>query len=130
MPITPVLTDDQLSALFKACEGKNLKDRLPSVEISTLVDSFDIALQSAHRSGATRTVYLSSVRRYPQWCTDHRHPAQIDTGQVSAWIAHILASDAKPATATARLAGVRRRGASVEPGRSLKFDVVGTRQSG
>ena len=81
---------------------------LPAVDISALVDSFDISLQSARRSGETRKIYLSSVRRYLQWCADHDYPAQIDRGQVSAWIAHVLASGATDSTARARLAGVRQ----------------------
>jgi site-specific recombinase XerD len=43
-----------------------------------------------------------------EWCADKGYPAQIDRGQVSAWIVHILDSGAQPSTAAARLAGVRQ----------------------
>jgi site-specific recombinase XerD len=77
-------------------------------DVSALVDSFEIALKSARRSPQTLKIYLSSVRRYLQWCADNGHPAQIDRGQVQAWIAHLLDSGAQPTTAQARLAGVRQ----------------------
>jgi integrase/recombinase XerD len=78
------------------------------VDLSSLVDSFEIALKSARRSLETRKIYLSSIRRYLAWCADNGYPAQIDRGQVSAWIAHILDSGAQASTAAARLAGVRQ----------------------
>jgi site-specific recombinase XerD len=77
-------------------------------DLTALVDSFDIALQSARRSDQTRKVYLSSIRRYLQWCAEQSHSVQIDRRQVSAWIAQILASGAQASTAAARLAGVRQ----------------------
>ncbi len=81
---------------------------LPPLDIATLVDSFEIALKSANRSPSTRTIYLSSIRLYLRWCADNKHPAQIDRGQVSAWIAAMLDAGAQPTTAAARLAGVRQ----------------------
>jgi integrase/recombinase XerD len=51
---------------------------------------------------------LSSIRRYLQWCAADAHPAKIDRGQVSAWIARLLATGAQPSTAAARLAGGRQ----------------------
>ena len=73
-----------------------------------LVDSFKIALTAARRSRSTLKIYLSSLDRYMQWCNDNGHPFAIDRGQVSAWIAEILDGGAQPATAAARLAGVRQ----------------------
>jgi integrase/recombinase XerD len=81
---------------------------LPPLDIATLVDSFEIALKSARRSPSTLTIYLSSIRLYLRWCADNGHPAQIDRGQVSAWIAAMLDGGAQPTTAAARLAGVRQ----------------------
>jgi site-specific recombinase XerD len=78
------------------------------VDISALVDSFEIALKAARRSEETRKLYLSSIRLYLRWCADNGHPAQIDRGQVQTWIAHLLDSGAQSATAAARLAGVRQ----------------------
>jgi site-specific recombinase XerD len=84
------------------------KPVLPPLDIATLVDSFEIALKSARRSPSTLTIYLSSIRLYLRWCSDNGHPAQIDRGQVSAWIAAMLDAGAQPTTAAARLAGVRQ----------------------
>ena len=84
------------------------KPVLPPLDIGTLIDSFEIALKSARRSPSTLTIYLSSIRLYLQWCADNGHPAQIDRGQVSAWIAAMLDGGAQPTTAAARLAGVRQ----------------------
>jgi site-specific recombinase XerD len=84
------------------------KPVLPPLDIGTLVDSFQIALKSARRSSSTLKIYLSSIRLYLQWCADNGHPAQIDRGQVSAWIAAMLDDGAQAATAAARLAGVRQ----------------------
>lgn len=77
-------------------------------DLAVLVDSFEIELKSARRSPQTRKIYLSSVRRYLQWCAENTLPAQIDRRQVQTWIAHILDGGAQPATAQARLAGVRQ----------------------
>ncbi|WP_407689672.1 tyrosine-type recombinase/integrase [Mycobacterium sp. HUMS_1102779] len=79
-----------------------------AVDLAALVDSFEIELKSARRSPRTCTIYLSSVRRYLQWCADNGHPAQIDRRQVQLWIAQMLDSGAQAATAQARLAGVRQ----------------------
>jgi site-specific recombinase XerD len=73
-----------------------------------LVESFKIALTAARRSRSTLRIYLSSLDRYAQWCNENGHPFVIDRGQVSAWIAGILDVGAQPATAAARLAGVRQ----------------------
>jgi site-specific recombinase XerD len=81
---------------------------IPPVGIADLVDSFEVALKAAHRSPQTRKVYLSSIRRYLAWCDDRGHPAQIDRGQVQAWIAHLHDSGCQPTTAQTRLAGVRQ----------------------
>ncbi|UXA05714.1 tyrosine-type recombinase/integrase [Mycobacterium sp. SMC-2] len=81
---------------------------LPPVDITTLVASFEIALKSARRSPQTQKLYLSSIRRYFAWCANNGHPAQIDRGQVQAWIADLLDSGAQSATAAVRLAGVRQ----------------------
>lgn len=78
------------------------------LNIAALVPSFEIALKAARRSASTLKIYLSSVDQYLRWCTDNGHPLQIDRGQVSAWIAHILEGGAQPSTAAARLAGVRQ----------------------
>lgn len=80
----------------------------PEVDITGLVDSFEVALKAVHRSPQTLKIYLSSIRRYLEWCADTRQPVQIDRGQVQAWIAHLLDSGAQSATAAARLAGVRQ----------------------
>lgn len=66
---------------------------LPPLDIATLVYSFEIALKSARRSPSTLKIYLSSIRLYLQWCADNGHRAQIDRGQVSAWVAAILDGD-------------------------------------
>jgi integrase/recombinase XerD len=84
------------------------KPALPPLDITTLVESFEIALKSARRSPSTLTIYLSSIRLYLQWCADNGYPAQIDRRQVSAWIAAMLDGGAQPTTARARLAGVRQ----------------------
>jgi site-specific recombinase XerD len=73
-----------------------------------LVDSFEIELKSLRRSPQTQKIYLSSVRRYLQWCADNQLPVQIDRRQVQQWIADILESGAQASTAQARLAGVRQ----------------------
>ena len=81
---------------------------LPPLDITTLVDSWEIALKSARRSPATLKIYLPSVAQYLKWCAENGHPPHIDRGQVSAWIAQMLDGGAKPTTAAARLAGVRQ----------------------
>ncbi len=81
---------------------------LPPLDLAALVDSFEIALKSAHRSPHTLKIYLTSVRAYLKWCTHNGLPQQIDRGQVAKWIAEILDGGAQPATASAKLAGVRQ----------------------
>jgi site-specific recombinase XerD len=78
------------------------------VGLADSLDSFEIELKSLRRSPETQKLYLSSIRRYLDWCADTGHPAQIDRGQVQAWIAQLLDSGAQSATAAARLAGVRQ----------------------
>lgn len=81
---------------------------LPPLDLTALVDSFEISLKSARRSRNTLKIYMSSVRAYLDWCTHNDRPQQIDREQVQAWIAGILDAGAQPSTAAARLAGVRQ----------------------
>lgn len=84
------------------------KNSLPALDISTLVDSFAINLRALRRSPSTQKIYLGSIALYLKWCSDNDYPPQIDRGQVQAWIAQMLDAGASPATAAARLAGVRQ----------------------
>jgi site-specific recombinase XerD len=81
---------------------------LPALDIATLVDSWVIAMKAANRSESTRKIYTTSVERYLTWCDGNSQPRRIDRGQVSEWIAALLDGGAQPATAAARLAGVRQ----------------------
>jgi site-specific recombinase XerD len=87
---------------------RSTKPAAPAPVDPALVDSFTIALTAARRSRSTIRIYLSSLDRYMRWCNDNGHPFAIDRGQVTAWIAEILDGGAQPATAAARLAGVRQ----------------------
>jgi site-specific recombinase XerD len=78
------------------------------MDVTALVDSFEISLKAARRSPQTLKIYLTSVRQYLKWCADNAHEPTITRSQVSAWIAALLDDGAQPATAAARLAGVRQ----------------------
>lgn len=82
--------------------------RLPALDISALIGSFEIHLKSLHRSASTQKIYLFGISRYLSWCADNDYPPGLDRGQVQAWMAQLLDGGTQPTTVAAYLAGVRQ----------------------
>jgi site-specific recombinase XerD len=70
-----------------------------------LLASWELALRAERKAPATVRTYLAGVRSYQRWCTET--PVITKLG-AQAWIADMLDGGAEPATAIARLKGLRR----------------------
>jgi integrase len=79
-----------------------------TLNLADLLASWELDLQAQRKAAHTLKKYLTGARFYLKWCETNGHSPVLDRRLVSAWIAELLANGAEPATAHARLLGVRR----------------------
>ena len=79
----------------------------PELLISMIQEKYDearqaieIELKSLRRSPQTQKIYLSSVRRYLQWCADNQLPVQIDRRRAPSTRFHPLRSGSAASTSS------------------------------
>lgn len=99
----------------RACQSKAARDRAravpepgPLTELEELLASWELHLRAERKSPQTVKVYGDGVRAYVRFCLDTDVPVAIDRTQLRAFVDQLLASGAKPATATARHLAMRR----------------------
>lgn len=77
-------------------------------ELEELLGSWELHLRAERKSQQTVKVYGDGVRAYVRFCLDAGQPVEIDRTRLREFVDQLLASGAKPATATARHLAVRR----------------------
>jgi site-specific recombinase XerD len=91
-------------------------------DLAELLPSWDRALKAERKSVATRALYTSSARAFISWCENTGTPPVLEKTVVQAWVGDLLDGGAEPATAHARLKGVRRFSAWLTEERILATD--------
>ncbi|BBY36504.1 tyrosine recombinase XerD [Mycobacterium mantenii] len=74
----------------------------------SLLPSWKLAMQAAHKSPATIDSYMRGVRLFREWCENNGHTPELDKTLLSMWVAELLANGAEPNTARVRLQAVRQ----------------------
>ncbi len=99
----------------RACQSKASRQRArvepelePLTELEELLASWELHLRAERKSPQTVKVYGDGVRAYVRFCLDAGQPVEIDRTRLREFVDHLLASGAKPATATARHLAMRR----------------------
>src|SRR5271165_4184774 len=83
--------------------------RQPSLpDLAALLESWQLVMRSEHKSVETIQSYTAGVTGFLRWCDTSGKAPELTKTNVQAFIAAILANGAAPATARARLAGVKR----------------------
>jgi integrase/recombinase XerD len=80
----------------------------PIPELAELLDSWELALRAERKSPQTIKSYVEGVRQFLAWCAASGHFPVLDRPSVNGFIAHLLDTDAAPATARARQLSLRR----------------------
>jgi len=77
-------------------------------DLAALLESWQLVMRSEHKSVETIQSYTAGVTGFLRWCDTSGKAPELTKTNVQAFIAAILANGAAPATARARLAGVKR----------------------
>lgn len=80
---------------------------LTVTDLTLLGDSWQLSLRADRKSPATLKTYGDGLRAYLLWCADQQADALVRTS-LRAWVANLLDTGAKPATARSRQLAVRR----------------------
>jgi integrase len=94
------------------------------VDVSELVDSWEIALRAERKAKGTVDSYLTGVRLYLRWCSDNGLPPTIDKRQVQSWVGDLLGGGAEASTARVRQLAVRRFSAWLADEGEIPTDVM------
>jgi site-specific recombinase XerD len=94
----------------------------PSLNLATLLPSWELALRAERKSPQTIKSYGDGVRGFIRWCEANGHSPALDRELVKGFVADLLATGAEPATARARQLGVRRFSAWLEEEGEIEAD--------
>lgn len=78
------------------------------LDLPALLDSWALALTAARKAPGTIRMYRAGVDRFLRWCADNNVTPELTKPLVQSFVADLLANGAEPATAHARLKGLRR----------------------
>ncbi len=78
------------------------------LDLRELLDSWLLALRAERKSPSTVRSYGDGVRGFLDWCEANQQPAELTRPRLRSYTESLLASGARPATATSRHLSVRR----------------------
>jgi site-specific recombinase XerD len=85
-----------------------MANRLPALDLRTLLDSWEIILLAENKSPTTITSYMRGVRLYLEWCEQDGHREELTRGQIQQYAAELIAADKEANTVRLRLAALRQ----------------------
>ncbi len=84
------------------------KRKRPTLDLPTLLPSWELALRAERKSAQTIKSYGDGLRGFIRWCEDNGHTPALDRDLVKGYVADLLDGGAEPATARARQLAARR----------------------